>query len=171
MPSLVFCNYVILGRHILNISRNRIFEAAILSVTEKWTTWSSFLGIWYTFKVCNESLYLKELQCVFIKNNRWFLLRHACFGEFTLILFRMGFFGAAHGCGGAGPKSPHSLKSVTHIPQWWHWAQLYLTQRRSIKYMNHVTHPLSSGDISIFSLEINKFCYIKKYRYTRYFDT
>ena len=113
LPSLVFCNYVILGRHILNISRNRIFEAAILSVTEKWTTWSSFLGIWYTFKVCNESLYLKELQCVFIKNNRWFLLRHACFGEFTLILFRVGFFGAAHGWGrGRAKKAP--LPKICH---------------------------------------------------------
>ena len=30
--------------------------------------------------------------------------------------------------------------------------------------MNHVTHPLSSADISIFSREIGKFCYIK-YRY------
>ena len=28
-----------------------------------------------------------------------------------------------------------------------------------------MTHPLSSTDISIFSPEIRKFCYIKKYRY------
>ena len=32
--------------------------------------------------------------------------------------------------------------------------------------MNHVTHPLSSADISIFSLKIDKFCYIKKCRYS-----
>ena len=31
--------------------------------------------------------------------------------------------------------------------------------------MNHVTHPLSSADISIFSPESSKFCYIKKYNY------
>ena len=31
--------------------------------------------------------------------------------------------------------------------------------------MNQVTHPLSSADISISSPEINKFSYIKKYRY------
>ena len=37
--------------------------------------------------------------------------------------------------------------------------------------MNHVTHPLSSADISIFSPEISKFCYIKKYRYGSHFDT
>ena len=31
--------------------------------------------------------------------------------------------------------------------------------------MNHVTHHLSSSDISIFAPEISKFCYTKKYRY------
>ena len=37
--------------------------------------------------------------------------------------------------------------------------------------MNHVTHPLSSADISNFSPEISKFCYIKKYMYRLHFDT
>ena len=37
--------------------------------------------------------------------------------------------------------------------------------------MNQVTHPVSSADISIFSLEIGKLCYIKKYRYRLHFDT
>ena len=69
-----------------------------------------------------------------------------------------------------GTKKAPFLKSVTHILQWWNLAQLYLTQRRSKKYMNHVTHPLSSADISIFSPEISKFCYIKKYRYRLHFD-
>ena len=35
--------------------------------------------------------------------------------------------------------------------------------------MNQVTHPLASADISIFSPEISKFCYIKKYRYRLHF--
>ena len=35
-----------------------------------------------------------------------------------------GFFGAAHGWG--AKKALHSLKSVTHILQWWNLAQLYL---------------------------------------------
>ena len=43
----------------------------------------------------------------------------------------------------------YSLKSLTHILQWWNLAQLYLTQRRCKKYMNHVTYPLSSTDINI----------------------
>ena len=34
-----------------------------------------------------------------------------------------------------------------------------------------MTHPLSSADISIFSPEISKFCYIKKYRYRLHFGT
>ena len=37
--------------------------------------------------------------------------------------------------------------------------------------MNHVTPPLSSTDISNFSPEISKFCYIKKYMYRLDFDT
>ena len=37
--------------------------------------------------------------------------------------------------------------------------------------MNHVTHTLSSAEISNFSLEISKFCYIKKYMYRLHFDT
>ena len=37
--------------------------------------------------------------------------------------------------------------------------------------MNHVPHPLSSADISFFSPEISKFCYIKKYRYRLHFGT
>ena len=52
--------------------------------------------------------------------------------------------GLFRGCSrmGGGKKAPTSLKSVTHMLQWWNLAQLYLTQRRSKKYMNHVTHPL-----------------------------
>ena len=37
--------------------------------------------------------------------------------------------------------------------------------------MNHVTYPLISADISNFSPEISKFCYIKKYMYRLHFDT
>ena len=37
--------------------------------------------------------------------------------------------------------------------------------------MNHVTHPLSSTDISNFSLGTSKFFYIKKYMYRLHFDS
>ena len=58
------------------------------------------------------------------------------------------FFEAAHGLGRS--KKPPSLKYFLHILQWWHLAQLYHTQRRSKNYINHVTHHLSSAEISIF---------------------
>ena len=81
----------------------------------------------------------------------------------TLILLTMGpFFEAAHGLGGR--KRLLSLKYVLHILQWWHLAQLYLTQRKSKKYINHVTHHLSSAGIKIFSSKISKFYYANKYR-------
>ena len=35
--------------------------------------------------------------------------------------------------------------------------------------MNHMTHPLSSADVNNFSIEISKFCYIKKRRYRQHF--
>ena len=37
--------------------------------------------------------------------------------------------------------------------------------------MNHVTHPSSSADISIFSPEMTNFFYIKKHRYRLHFST
>ena len=37
--------------------------------------------------------------------------------------------------------------------------------------MNHETHPLSSADISNFSPEVSKFCYIRKFMYRLHFDT
>ena len=50
----------------------------------------------------------------------------------TLALFRMGFFGAAHGWGGAQKAFPTpTLKSVSHILQRQNVAQLYLAWRRS----------------------------------------
>ena len=73
----------------------------------------------------------------------------------------MGFLGAAHG-------PPENLSHISYSDETW---QLYLTQRRSKKYASHLTHPSSSADISIFSPEISKFCYIKKYRYRLGFDT
>ena len=62
----------------------------------------------------------------------------------------MGPSGAAHGwrCRRGGAKKAPSLKFVTHILQQQNLAQLYLAQRRSKKYLNQVTHPLSSADIA-----------------------
>ena len=68
-----------------------------------------------------------------------------------LTLFRMGIFWVAHGWGRRRAKSLPLLKiPVTHILQWWNVVQLYLTERRSKKYMNPVRDPQSSAGISIF---------------------
>ena len=68
-----------------------------------------------------------------------------------LSIFNAIYDGLFRGCSRMGEqKGPPSLKSATHILQWWNLAQLYLTQRRSKKYMNHVTHSLRSADIIIF---------------------
>ena len=84
-----------------------------------------------------------------------------------LTLFRMGFFGAAHRRGGQKdplPKICHTHSAVmklgTVIP--------YLKKIQKI-YESRDT-PLDSADISIFSPEISKFCYIKKYRHRLHFD-
>ena len=61
-----------------------------------------------------------------------------------------------------GKKVPPPLKSVTRLLQWCNLALFYLTLRRPKKYMNHVTHPLISADISIFSSKISRFLLYQK---------
>ena len=71
---------------------------------------------------------------------------------------------------GEGVKSSPFLKSVTHILQSYNeetWYSFTLP-KEDPKNMNHVTHHLSSPNIGIFSREISKICYIKKYSH---FDT
>ena len=75
----------------------------------------------------------------------------------------MGFFGAAHGWGEWGGQKgppPQNLSHISHNDETWH--SYTLPKEDPKKYMNHVTHPLSSAHFSICSPEISKFCYIKK---------
>ena len=72
-------------------------------------------------------------------------------GSVALTLFRMGFFGPAHGWGEeqiAAPPPPPKKKNISYNHE---TCQLYLTQSNSKKYMNRVIRHLSSADISIFS--------------------
>ena len=58
----------------------------------------------------------------------WFL--HFFWSASALTLSGWAFLGLLTdgvGWGGGGQKAPHSLKSVTYIPQWWNLVQLYLT--------------------------------------------
>ena len=89
-------------------------------------------------------------------------------GKNTLTLFRMHLDMVAYGWG--VKKASSSVNFVTHILQPWNLEQLPKEDRRSKKYINYVIHPLSSAYISIFSLEIRKFCYIKKYSYRLHFN-
>ena len=79
----------------------------------------------------------------------------------------MGFFEDAHGWGGGGGKK--ALSHISDHDETWH---SYTLAKEDLKiYMYHMIQPLSSADSSIFSPEISKFCYIKKYRYRLYSDT
>ena len=83
----------------------------------------------------------------------------------------MGIFGGVHGWGWGGERQ----KSHPPLPKMCH---TYLAMMKLGSYAlpkedpkNDVTHALSSADISTFSPEISKFCYIKKYRYRLNFST
>ena len=71
--------------------------------------------------------------------------------------------------GGAKSSSPENLSHISYKYEIRH--NYTLRKKNQKKYMNHVTQPLSSADISIFSLEITKFCYIRKYIYRLEFRT
>ena len=80
-----------------------------------------------------------------------------------LLLFRMGFFGA--------PQKAHLLPKICHRYSTVMKLSTVICYLRKIQMIyKSLTHPLSSADISIFSPEIRKFCYIK-YRYILHFDT
>ena len=74
-------------------------------------------------------------------------------------------------CSRIGGIFGSSLPKIFHTYPTMMKLELYLTQGRPKKYVNHVAHLLSSAGISIFSSEISKFCYINKYRYRLDFDT
>ena len=63
------------------------------------------------------------------------------------------------------PKICHTHPSIIKLGSY------TLQKEDTKKYMNHVIHPFSSSDISIFSPEISKFCYFKNYSYRLHIDT
>ena len=76
----------------------------------------------------------------------------------------MGLFGAPH----EWPTSPKSVTHICHNYETWH---SYAIPKEDPKNIWITWHLLSSADISIFSQEISKFCYIKKYGYRFHFST
>ena len=102
------------------------------------------------------------LGTIVTKKKKWSLYKCLYPKGPLLTLSRMDFWGLL-------PKICHTypamIKLDTVVP--------YLKKIQK-KYMNHVIHTLRSADISVLltiSPEINKFCYIKKYRYRLYLDS
>ena len=96
---------------------------------------------------------LKILQ--HLQDNKTHFLQ-SLFDKVTLTLLRMDFFGAAQGWGEGGcKKAPPPVSKICHtyptLMKLGTVILLYFTYRRSKKYINHVTHPLSSAGTSIFS--------------------
>ena len=83
----------------------------------------------------------------------------------SLTLFRIGLFRAAHGWGeGGGVAKKEPLFKLCHTyPNMMKLDTVIPYLKKIQKYINQVTHSLSSADINIFSLEISKFSYVKKY--------
>ena len=106
----------------------------------------------------------RVFQIVLFYFNLFSLLR------LTLTLFRMDIFGAAHGWGVRAKRLP-LLKICHTYPTMMKHGTVIPYLRKIQKYMNYVTQHFSSAYISIFSPEISKFCYIKKYRYRLHFGT
>ena len=90
---------------------------------------------------------------------------HTC----LLTLFRMGLFGAAHGRGGVGQKG-HPYPKICHTYPTIMKLGTILSCLKKIQKKPPMKHPMSFGDISIFSPEIINFCYIKKYKYRLHFN-
>ena len=79
------------------------------------------------------------------------------------------FRGCSQVAWGVGKKTPSlNLPHISHNDETWH---SYILRKEDPKNIFHVTHPLSSANVSIFSPEISNFCYIKKFRYRLQFDT
>ena len=87
-----------------------------------------------------------------------------------LNLIRMHLFRAAYNRGEGGKRHPlPKICYTAYNEETWH--SYILLEEDPKKYTNHVTHLLSSASISIFSLEISNFHYIRKDRYTSNFNT
>ena len=88
-----------------------------------------------------------------------------------LTLFRMGFFAAAHWCVcGVGGSKRSPIPKICHTYSTMMKTGSYTLLKEDPKNICHVTHPMSSADISIFSPEFSKLWYIKKYGYRLHFN-
>ena len=83
--SLVFCNYVILGGHILNISK--MFPKLIFYLQLSYQLSDVLLKEFHIHSTCVIYYSIQSNFNVIIKTNQSFLLRHTRVREFTFITF------------------------------------------------------------------------------------
>ena len=124
---------------------------------------------WYDTRLLLRCCYVYVLLYFCFSNTKVFIFE-INFKNY-LTLFRVGILGTAHGWE-VGPKSrpypaPLLLPKISHtyptmMKPGSYTLKLYLTQRRSKKCISHVTHPLSSADISIFSLKTLTFYFLTR---------
>ena len=72
---------------------------------------------------------------------------------------------------GGGAKRPPISKICHTYPTMMKLATVIPYPKRIQKIYESRDTPTDVSDVSIFSPQISKFCYIKKYRYRLYFDT
>ena len=139
-------------------------------LTQSWWSISNIFRctqMWIIFhtrleNLCSHFLYQVNNKLT-IKHSGLFLYLYC-----ILTLFKMGFFGAAHGWERRTslpqiyPAYPTMMKLSKVVP--------YLKKIQK-KNKSQVTHCLNSPDISIFLPKISKLCCVKKYRYRLPFDT
>ena len=83
----------------------------------------------------------------------------------------MEVFGAAHGWGARAEQKSLLPKICRTYPAMMKLGTVIPYLRKTQKMYKSRETTLSSAVINIFSPEISKFCYIKKYRYRLDFDT
>ena len=118
--------------------------------TGKPLCWSLFLIKLQAFRCLSVNIAKSLRVALFTKHLRWLLLQMFCFNPIQDGLLT----------DGGSFLAP--LPKICHT---------YPTMMKLGTVIPHVTHPLSSADVSNFLLEISKCCYIKKYRYRFHLDT
>ena len=68
-----------------------------------------------------------------------------------------------------GEAPPENMSHISYNDENWHSYTLPIADQKNI--LNYMAHLLIFAEISIFSPEITKFCYTKKYGYRSHFDT
>ena len=120
-------NVLIFNKTVLNVLSNFILHEAIVCDDKDPPWFNRKIKSLFNEKLRTYNAYCKNSNNIQLRNNLRSLQQRLrdliddSKQKYFLTLFRMGIFGAAHGCWGV-PKNTPSLKSVRHILQWWNLA-------------------------------------------------